>query len=243
MKSNRGSFFNNLSKKQRSALESLEADQNIVIMPSDKDSSIVILNKNDYNEECLKILCDRHFYEELKEDPSASYKGRFTEIIQKLLHDKLITKNEYDILLEGNETPTFYALAKTHKIFEKLPPFWPICNGKNSVSVRMSEFVDSFLKPASRLARSYIRDTTDFIKKISGLKFIPECPKEKVFIVFMDVQSLYPNIDHKEGIDSCSHVLDKRTNQSFPARVFVKSIQWSILPPKQRDGYGHTNGS
>ena len=107
----------------------------------------------------------------------------------------------------------------------------------------MKEFVDSFLKPASRLARSYIQDTTGFIKKISGLKFIPECPKEKVFIVFMDVQSLYSNIDHKEGIDSCSHVLDKRTNQSFPARVFVKSIQWSILPPNQRDGYGHTNGS
>ena len=61
-------------------------------MPSDKDSSIVILNKNDYNE-CLKILCDRHFSEELKEDPSASYKSRFTEIIQKLLHDNLIKKN------------------------------------------------------------------------------------------------------------------------------------------------------
>ena len=92
MKSNQGSFFNNLPKKQGNELESLEADQNIVIMPSDKDSSIVILNKNDYNE-CLKILCDRHFSEELKEDPSASYKSRFTEIIQKLLHDNLIKKN------------------------------------------------------------------------------------------------------------------------------------------------------
>ena len=54
----------------------------------------------------------------------------------------------------------------------------------------MSEFVDSFLKAASRLARSYIQDTTDFINKISGLKFIPECPKEKDFIASMDVQSL-----------------------------------------------------
>ena len=62
MKSNQGSFFNNLSKKQGNELESLEADQNIVIMPSDKDSSIGILNKNDYNEKCVKILCDRHFY-------------------------------------------------------------------------------------------------------------------------------------------------------------------------------------
>ena len=41
----------------------------------------------------------------------------------------------------------------------------------------------------------------------------------------MDVQSLYPNIDHKVGIDACSHVLDKRTNQSFPIRVFVILIQ------------------
>ena len=75
------------------------------------------------------------------------------------------------------------------------------------------------------MAQSYIQDNTDFINKISGLKFIPECLKEKVFIVSMDVQSLYPNIDHKEGIDACSHVLDKRTNQSFPTRVIVKLIQ------------------
>ena len=102
-------------------------------MPSDKDSSIVILNKNDYNEECLKTLCNRHFHEELKEDPGASYKDRFINVIQKLLHDSLTTKNEYDILLEGYETSTFYVLAKTHQIFENLPPFQPICNRRNSV--------------------------------------------------------------------------------------------------------------
>ena len=44
MKNNQGSFFNNLSKKQGSAFENLEAYQNIVIMPSHRDSSIVILN-------------------------------------------------------------------------------------------------------------------------------------------------------------------------------------------------------
>ena len=34
-----------ISKKQGNELESLEADQSIVIMPSDKDSSTVILIK------------------------------------------------------------------------------------------------------------------------------------------------------------------------------------------------------
>ena len=112
-----------MSKKQRSALKSLEADQNIVMMLSDKGSFIAILNKNDYNEECLKTLCNRHFYEKLKEDHSALYKGRFTKVIQKFLHNNLITKNEYEILLKGNEIPTFYGLVKTHKIFEKTPSF------------------------------------------------------------------------------------------------------------------------
>ena len=63
----------------------------------------------------------------------------------------------------------------------------------------MSKFVDRFLKLASRLTRSYIQDTTHFINKVSGLKFVPKCPKKKVFIVSMDVQSLYPNIDHKKS--------------------------------------------
>ena len=79
----------------------------------------------------------------------------------------------------------------------------------------MSEFVDSFLKLASRLARSYIQDTTDSINKISRLRFIPECQKEKVFIVSMDVQSLYPNIHHNEGVDACSHVLDRELTNHF----------------------------
>ena len=47
-----------------------------------------------------------------------------------------------------------------------------------------------------------------------GFKFIPECLKEEVFIVSMDVQSLYPKTDQKKGIDACSHVLYK-TNQLF----------------------------
>ena len=126
-----------------------------MITPSRKVSFIIILNKNDYNEECLKILCNRHFYE-FKKDPSASYKDRFTNFCHILLHDSLITKNKYDILLEGNK-----------------------------LSLTLNA-------------------------------------QEKIFIDSMDVQSLYPNTDHKKHIDAFSYVFDKRTNQSFPTRVTVK---------------------
>ena len=41
----------------------------------------------------------------------------------------------------------------------------------------------------------------------------------------MDVQSLYPNIDHKEGIDACKTVLDKRNNTAFSTNRLTKLIQ------------------
>ena len=41
----------------------------------------------------------------------------------------------------------------------------------------------------------------------------------------MDVQSLYPNIHHKEGIDACKRLLDKRNNRTFPTNQLTKLIQ------------------
>ena len=107
-------------------------------MPSEKDGSIVVLDKQKYDKTCFDILMDTNYYEELNENPNTSYKEKFTEEIQNLLQEKLITKNEYDILLEGTETPFFYAKPKTHKTFQDIPTFRPICNGIGFCSVRKS---------------------------------------------------------------------------------------------------------
>ena len=40
----------------------------------------------------------------------------------------------------------------------------------------------------------------------------------------MDVSSLYPNIDHQEGIDACETALNTRTSQSVPASVLCDLI-------------------
>ena len=75
---------------------------------------------------------DTNYHEELNENQNTFYKGKFTEEIQNLLYEKLITKNEYD--------------HKTHKIIREIPTFRLICNGIGSCSVRMSEFLDNFLR-------------------------------------------------------------------------------------------------
>ena len=85
MKKHKSKFVNNLTPKQRIPSESLTKNKNIVIMASDKDGSIAVLDKEKYDKACLDILMDTNYYKELNENPNTSYKEKFTEEIQNLL--------------------------------------------------------------------------------------------------------------------------------------------------------------
>ena len=78
----------------------------------------------------------------------------------------------------------------------------------------MPELVDRFLKAAAKKTKSYVQDTTDFINKIRYRTF--GHVTEEVFLVTIDVESLYPNIDNEEFISACAKYLNKRKNQKFP---------------------------
>ena len=80
MKKHKSKFVNNLTPKRRIALESLTKNKNIVIMQSDKDGLIVVLEKEEYDKACLDIIMDTNYYKELNENPNTSYKEKFTEI-------------------------------------------------------------------------------------------------------------------------------------------------------------------
>ena len=55
-----------------------------------------------------------------------------------------------------------------------------------------------FKKFQVQKCKSFIRDTKDFLIKLSSIKNIPE----NSFLVTMDVSALYTNIDHEEDADA-----------------------------------------
>ena len=110
------------------------------------------------------------------------------------------------------------AYLKYTKSFDRFPPLQPICSGFNSCTSKLSEFVDAFLKPLAQQSPSYIKDTSDFVQKIKT-DVAPFVTHSKTFLVTMDVSSLYPNIDHQEGIDACENALNTRTSQSVSVSV------------------------
>ena len=68
----------------------------------------------------------------------------------------------------------------------------------NSITERISQFVDRWLQSHVRKFPSYLKDTTDFLKLIEKTKLPEKC----IFIASTDVSSLYTNIPHEDGKQS-----------------------------------------
>ena len=91
--------------------------------------------------------------------------------------------------------------------------------GYNSATVKLSEYVDSYLKSVTQKSFSFVRNTTYFFKKLRNVRKIPK----NSFMVTVDVHSLYNNIDHEEGAEACFRALEKR-NQKVVSSKTVKSM-------------------
>ena len=140
-----------------------------------------------------------------------------------MVDKKLIDKKESQLLSEHLNRPRmslFYGLPKIHKVFKDFPPLRPIVSGFNSCTMRLSEYLDSFLKFQMRKCKSYIRDTKDFLSKLNDIKSLPN----NAILVTMDVASLYTNIDHNEGASACYKMLQKRKNKKIPSTLLKRLI-------------------
>ena len=187
----------------------MSQDESIVIKKADKSNTIVIMNIDDYRKEVLRQLDDVTYYETLSDDPTHIIKKKISECIETLSKKNSNITKEFDTFPTDIRTPIFYVLPKIHKeANENLPiryPRRPIVSACNSATENISKFLDSILHPYVTSLSSYIKDTTDFIKKVKNIKF---CSKD-CYLVTLDVSSLYANIPHEDGIQACKSFLEK----------------------------------
>ena len=95
-------------------------------------------------------------------------------------------------------------MPKIHK--NKIPPpGHPIISANEFPTERISQLVDFFLQPHLMKLKSYIKETTDFIIKISEI----ELDGERYILFTLDVTSLYTNIPHLEEIQAVRYFLEQ----------------------------------
>ena len=126
-------------------------------------------------------------------------------------------KTAKSLLEEKIQTPEFHLLPKIHKANN---PGRPVISSVNCHTSRISEFVDYYLQPEVKKLKSYVKDTTDFMKKIEAIDHV----SDDSYLVSLDVRSLYTNIPHKEGIEAVKQKL-KKSKPSISIKVILTFLK------------------
>ena len=188
---------NNLPQGEHQAIRELKNNSVINIKRADKDSSIVIFNKQDKLHEGQIQLDEKENYKTLETPMVIETSQKVNRLIDKLYQGNYMDEmtNKWLFLTPNPpRIPEFYTLTKIHK---PKPVGRPIVSGCEGPTERISSFVDNLLQPIAKAQTSYLKDTTDSINFIEKTKVA-----ENVTLVSMDVTSLYTNIPQEEGIDT-----------------------------------------
>ena len=212
----------NLNKHEMKALNDLMNRTDIIICNADKGGATVIMDVNDYIKEANRQLNDETHYKELQSDPTTTHLRIVNDTIERFKKEKLINEKLANSLkITEARTPLFYLLPKIHK---EGNPGRPVVSSIDCHTSKISEFVDHYLQPFAKQLNSYVKDTTDFIRK---LKYFSDQKDKDTILVTLDVKSLYTQIPNQEGIEAVKSTLyqsDKR--EMAPV---ITAFLWLIL--------------
>ena len=203
----------NLSTTECKGLKKLSS-RDIIIITADKGGATVIIDVNDYVDDANRQLQDTQYYRELNYDPTEDH----ANIIRNTL-EEFKKNNELEDIAEGLKpleprTPRFYLLLKIHK---ENNPNRPVASSVDCHISRISSFVDYHIQDSAQALKSYVRDITDFINKISTIGELPE----EAHLVTMDVKALCTNILNDKDLQALKEAIDKKQHKSVATTVIV----------------------
>ena len=204
----------NLTREEKSALLKLSNRPNLIFKKADKGSQLVVMREDEYNSKIQTLLDDANTYKKLDEDPTLSILKDLTSFLEDALWKGQITTEEQCYLTPSNPRPGFFdGLPKTHK---SGCPIRPIVSQTNTVTRKLSEYVEKKLHPYVTRMESYNRDTMDVINYINGINREQILSKHaNILLLTMDIDSFYTNVQRDLSVDSISKLLKKN---GYPAK-------------------------
>ena len=182
------------------SLRSLISNPDVVVLSGDKDSSIVIMNRGDYEKKIDEMIREGETvgkYVEVQDTVHADLK-RFQDFLQRHLgkHEKY-----HSFYPSSHQPARLFATAKTHK-FESFDDITvenlklrPIIDQTGTMTYDVSKYLADYLKPLAK--NDYvINDTQEFPNTIKKIVLGPD---EET--VSYDVESLFTSIPLKDTID------------------------------------------
>ncbi len=219
------SSMSNLTKNEKSALDELMKDRDIVIKPCDKGGGICVQDAEKYRNEILSQLSNTRFYKKVNYDPTTSFQQEILSYLEDAKKRGWISESEFGFLFCKHPIrPVIYTLPKVHKSLTD-PPGRPIVAQTDSLLSPLSNYVDFFIKPFVQTLPAYIKDSTDFINKMSCINDLPE----NVLLLTLDITSLYTNIPHEGGLEALSFYLQDRESTLNPPNSFIIDLATFVM--------------
>nr|XP_048677943.1 uncharacterized protein LOC125623125 isoform X1 [Caretta caretta] len=153
------------------------------------------MNRSEYEHEAAWQLSNTTFYKPLPSDPTESYQKKLQHLLKKLpekAQDQICTNTPLE-----PRPGIFYLLPTIHKPGN---PGHPIISGIGTLTAGLS---GSLLRPYATSTPSYLQDTTDFLRKLQSIGDLPD----NTILVTMDVEALYTNIPHKDGLQAVKNTI------------------------------------
>jgi len=138
----------NFNKKEWQAMTSLHQNTEIVIQQAGKGGAVVILNRAEYINECLRQLKNRKYYLPTPTDLTKKHASEVENLLKHCRQKGTIDQDTYLYLKnKHHRRPTFYILPKIHKPDR---PGRPIISAIDSPTDRISQYVDHHLNKLAK---------------------------------------------------------------------------------------------
>ena len=184
----------NVNSSARMNLKNLKKTDDIVIKPSDKCKSFVLMDRDEYVGKALKITDS---YQKVDKNPTGNLENTTKNLMKTILTNKIPQDHLKRLLPQHTRTAEFYGLPKTHKPDIPLRPIVAACGDPLD---KLSWFLQLILGQLLNFIPTHLPNSDIFLARLRQT-FPVRLPKNCV-IFTMDVCNLYGSIPIQEGIDS-----------------------------------------
>nr|XP_054925874.1 uncharacterized protein LOC129384453 [Dermacentor andersoni] len=171
----RRKFVSPLSAEERKAVERLQANTAIVILPPDKGNATVLIDTAVYKNKMLALLNDQDTYVRLTRDPTLKVQRDFQTLLADVFRFVAPERKSlyFKLLCHNGAAPALYGLPKVHK---PNVPLRPIVDYTRSPLYKLSAYLHQLLAPLVGKSSTHVSNSCDFIEKVLPKVHKPNVP-------------------------------------------------------------------
>lgn len=197
----------NLSRSKLRSLRRVFDDNNVMVLPTDKNLGLCIVDSEWYINEGRKTLGDTHTYELCEFNPEQALQEYQAVLHRMRVADPdCLRKQEWDWLTAPNlaqasHLPTLKLLPKIHKSPATTRPIIPTFG---TLLSNASIWVDHQLQPLIPKFPWILKDSKTFCRELLSLELEQG---KSYWLITGDVVSMYPSIPTNVGVQRMAHLL------------------------------------